>query len=135
VVSRRGEIAKFGHRNQADVSSAQRQRGIVGDQFAHPSPVDVGEVFDAQLAVDDRTVERRLGRRAELPADQVGGLGDDQRSGDKWLGLVLEQCSAGLVCRIVAVGGRQQRTGVDEQHSVPTETLGEQLVGVDGGPA
>jgi hypothetical protein len=34
------------------------------------------------------------------------------------------------VIRIIGVGGSHQRAGVDQQHSVASETLGQQLVGL-----
>jgi hypothetical protein len=44
--------------------------------------------------------------------------------------VVLEQRSARPVVSIVCIGGGDQRPGIDQQHSVAPEALGQHVVGV-----
>lgn len=71
---------------------------------------------------------------AELPADQVAGLGDDHRGSDERAGIGFQQLPAGLVVAVVAVRGGQQRAGVDEEHSAAPKTLSEQLISLRAAP-
>jgi hypothetical protein len=47
-------------------------------------------------------------------------------------GSFLEQHPAGVVVGVVAVGGGDEGAGIDQEHSVAPETLGQQFVGLGG---
>jgi hypothetical protein len=74
----------------------------------------------------------RLGFRlgAELPVDQVGGLRDDHGRGDQGTLVALQQPPAGRVVPVSAIGRRDQRAGIDDQHLIAPEPLGQHLIGV-----
>lgn len=65
-----------------------------------------------------------------MPVEEVGGLGDHQGVGDQRTRVSLEHGAAGVVVGVAGVSGGDEHAGVDEQHSVESETLGQQFVGL-----
>lgn len=65
-----------------------------------------------------------------MTVEEVGGLGDHHGGGHQRAGVVLENDLASLVMGVVGVRGGDQDAGIDQQHSVSPETLGQQIVGL-----
>lgn len=128
-----GDAEAFGEGDQGGVGSAQAQIGVAAHQLGDPGLIAMFEVLDSQAAVADRVEQPGFRFGAELAVDEVGRFGDDQGVGDKRPRVGLEQVLAGLVVGVVGIGGGGH-AGVDQQHSVAPETLGQQLVGLRAAP-
>ena len=63
-------------------------------------------------------------------AHQKGGLGYDQAGGDQWPFIVFQQCLAGDMVLVGAVGCGDQGPGIDDKHLVAPEPFGQHLVGL-----
>ena len=74
----------FSYGNQAGVGSAEWKVLVEVDEISNALPVDRGERFDDEGAVDDRVVERWLGVWAEFSGQQVCRFGHDHCCGDQW---------------------------------------------------
>jgi hypothetical protein len=109
----------FGDRDEAGVGAAKGEVGVALDKLADPGPVGDGEDFDCQLLGGERTVERRLGWRAELPIDQPAGLSDDQRRRDKGTGMAFKQLLATLVIRVGGISDGDDDIRIDEKAQRP----------------
>jgi hypothetical protein len=69
--------------------------------------------LDLDLAGGDGAKERSLCGRSQLPADEVGRLGDDQRCGGERA--CRSDCArAGIVIGVGVVGGGEQNARVDD---------------------
>jgi hypothetical protein len=98
-----------------DVSVPPSRVGVAGDELADALPVLKVQAGDLQLAADDGGIQGGFGVRAELPVDQVGGLGDDHAGGDQRPVVAFQQRPARVVVLVGAVSGGHQRAGVDDQ--------------------
>ena len=67
---------------------------------------------------------------AELPVDQVGSLRDDHGRGDQGTLVAFQQLPTGCMVLVGAIGRRDQRAGIDDQHLIAPEPLGQHLIGV-----
>lgn len=69
----------FGQRDQAGVGATEREVAVALHEVGDAGVVGGGERLDQNVAGGDGAEEAGLGGRPELPVDQVGGLGDDER--------------------------------------------------------
>ena len=122
----------FAEGHQGGIGAAETQVGIRGYQLADADPVTVLDVLHPQGAVGDRGEHRCFGSRRPLTVEQTSGFRDHHGCGHKGAGMLLQDGLACLMVSIAGVSSGNQRAGVDQQHSVAPEALGEQLVGLGG---
>ena len=107
-------------------------RPAAGQRKCRPGPGCAAspdaEIGHFQLAFDDGCVQAGFRFGAELPVDQVGGLRDDHGRGDQGALIALQQHPAGRVVSVGAIGRRDQRAGIHDQHLVAPEALGQHLI-------
>jgi hypothetical protein len=112
--------------------SSQPEVGIGLDQVGDPSRVGGRDRLHLDLDGRYRTEEAGFGGGSELPADEVGGLGDDE-SGRNQRARVLDRADAKFVIGVGVVGGGEQNARIDdEQASVSAEAVGKELVRITG---
>jgi len=116
--------------HQRCVCSTKSEICVLQDQVGNASPIRVAQDVDTQHALGDRGEQGGFCRRSKLAIQQVGGLGNYQGCGDERPGVCLKQLPTCCVGGVVSVSGRQQRAGVNQQHSVPPEPFSEQFVGL-----
>lgn len=120
----------FGDGDHGCVRPAEPQVSVDADQVLDTLPVGDAEVCYFQLAVDDGRVQAGFRLGAELPVDQVGGLGDDHGCGDQRTLVALQQFPASRVVPVGTIGRRDQRAGVHDQHLVAPKSLGQHFIGL-----
>ncbi len=118
----------LGQGDDGRIRPAEPQVSIGADQVLDALPVGYAEIGHLQLAIDDGRVETGLRFRTKLAIDQVGGLRDDHGRGDQGTLVALQQLPAGLVVLIGAISRRDQRAGIDDQHLIAPEPLGQHLI-------
>ena len=116
--------------DEARVRCPEPKVRVMVGQLRNPRPVANFQVFDRQVPVGDRPEEARFGMSAELAINEVARLRNDQRTGDEWPRCRGEKHAANIVVLICSVSGGQQDVGVDNEHSVSAEGLGEHCVRV-----
>jgi len=121
----------LGDGDDSRVGGPEREVGVGLDQLGHPLVVGQLKIDDGQCLLHDRPQERGLDLRAARATEQVANLGDHQcRNEDRAPREVQtgEQVGTHSVVLVVAIGGRNQRTGVADDHSGTPESLGEKVV-------
>jgi hypothetical protein len=123
-----GRAMPLGQGDNGRIRPAEPQVSVGADQVLDALPVGCAETGHLQLAIDDGRVQAGFRLRAKLPVDQVGGLRDHHGRGDQGTLVALQQLPAGLVVLIGAIGRRDQRAGIDDQHLIAPEPLGQHLI-------
>ena len=125
------DVETFGHGDDRRVGSTEREVGVGLYELGHPRVVVVDEVDDAEGVLDNRAQERSFDTCATSTAEQITHFSDDRRRDEDLPPCEVqtgEEVGTGSVVVVVAVGGRDQRTGIADDHSGAPETLGEQVV-------
>ena len=118
----------LGQGDHGRIRPAEPQVSVGADQILDALPVGYAEIGYLQLAIDDGRVQACFRLRAKLPVDQVGGFRDDHGRGDQGALVALQQLPAGRVVLIGAIGRRDQRASIDDQHLIASEALGQHLI-------
>lgn len=84
-------------RDDARVGATERQVDVLLDEFGDPHHVVARKWLDVEFVAGNSGEEVCLRARSELPADEVGGLGEYECCGDNRAGLVSEQACTRLV--------------------------------------
>lgn len=126
-----GDSESFRDGHYSGVCRAEREVGVGVDEVGHALVVVEFEVHDGDRLLRDRSEKRALDPGAASTTEQVSDLRDDQRRYQNRPPREVqarEEVGAGTVVRVVTVCGRDERTGVADDHSGASEALGEQIV-------
>lgn len=133
VIERRNPalVVALRERDDAGIGGTEGEVDVLVDEISGPAEVSWREKFHGDLAIGDRSHERRLSVRPQLATDQVGALRHHQRRRYERCTLRCDQSGTALMGRVGLVRRGQQHAGVNDQHnSVASEALGEHLVRV-----
>lgn len=121
--------------NKACIGATERTVGVALNEHADTLPIVRRDRLDTQVAIDYGDVERRLGLSTELPAHEVGSLSDNHGSRHQRTEVLPDEGDAFDVEPVLPIGGRDQDSGVDDEHdrSVAPEALGQNLLDAVGG--
>lgn len=120
----------LGEGDHGCIRPAQPQVRVSADQVLDALPVADAEIGHFQLAVDDGRLQAGFRFGAKLPVDQVSGLRDDHGRGDQGTLVTLQQRPASRMVLVGTIGRRDQRSGIDDQHLIAPEPLGQHLIGL-----
>ena len=109
-------VEAFSNGNNGCVGGIEPDIGIGVEQLGDTSPVDWGEIDDADIACGECFVESRLGCDVELAANQPPGFSDHQRSSDERSRVSFDQRSTTVVVPVIKVSGSNEHAGINKQH-------------------
>jgi hypothetical protein len=112
------DAESFGGGDDRGVDGAEWKVAVMSDEFGDAQPVRRRDRVGDQVARREVAEESDLGFGAELCAEQVRDLGDDECRHDVWAGMRLEQFEAGGVVTVIAIDVGVQRSGVNDQGDV-----------------
>jgi hypothetical protein len=113
-----GLVEALGEGDDTGVGSAEREIGVLLHELSRPAEVLIGRQLDFEERRLQRPQEPRLGCCTASSFDHERGFRDDRGRDNQLAGCLGEQTTAGLVVWFLAVGGSDERAGIDD-HEAP----------------
>lgn len=119
----------LGQGDHGRVRPAEPQVSVGANQILDALPVGDDKTGYFQLTLDDGRVQGRFCLCAKLAVDQVSSFRDDHGCSDQGAFIALQQLPAGNMVLIGTISRRDQRAGIDNQHLIASEPLGQHFIG------